>query len=403
MNPRLIQIPSQSPPSASGPFALHGLATTSAAASIIPRPPELGRRDWAIFLLHTAAEVEHALLVQYLFAAYSIKTQPIPGPPPNASTSSWSRAIVKIAKEEMGHLLSLQNLLRFVGAPINLEREDFPMRTLFYPFAFTLERFTKDSLSKYLFAEMPEDAVPTTILTPEERAEIEDRARRAAGISGGTFLNHVGTLYRTLDAVFRDPQLDGFRPARFPFQARAEIPWILTDGTAVPAGQMPTGVKLFRITSRQDAIDALSAIARQGEAASGNPELMKSHFGGFLKIYREFPNDFVPSWPVANNPNTNRTQPTAGTITNDETFLWAQLFNLRYRILLTLISHSVLIRTTLPGQPDDVNPLNNLLVNWVYEEMSGAGGCQRTWRNCRWPTPSASRPALRSSFPTRST
>jgi hypothetical protein len=35
--------------------------------------PRLAPGDEVIFLLHTAAEVEHALLVQYLYAGWSLK------------------------------------------------------------------------------------------------------------------------------------------------------------------------------------------------------------------------------------------------------------------------------------------------------------------------------------------
>ena len=36
------------------------------------RPPELSWHDTAVYLLHVAAEIEHALMVQYLYAAYSV-------------------------------------------------------------------------------------------------------------------------------------------------------------------------------------------------------------------------------------------------------------------------------------------------------------------------------------------
>src|SRR3954470_978533 len=43
------------------------------AADALPvHEPPLPPHDEAIFLLHTAAEIEHALLVQYLYAAFSL-------------------------------------------------------------------------------------------------------------------------------------------------------------------------------------------------------------------------------------------------------------------------------------------------------------------------------------------
>jgi hypothetical protein len=55
----------------------------------------------------------------------------------------------------MGHFAAVQNLLRFIGAPLNLEREDFPFRIDLYPFRFRLEPFSQRSLARYLAAEMP--------------------------------------------------------------------------------------------------------------------------------------------------------------------------------------------------------------------------------------------------------
>jgi hypothetical protein len=84
------------------------------------KPDELTWWDWTVFLLHTAAEIEHALMVQYLYAAWSLADGGFPGPapPPDAGTlvKRWQRTLVGIA-EEMAHLLTVQNLLRFVGGP----------------------------------------------------------------------------------------------------------------------------------------------------------------------------------------------------------------------------------------------------------------------------------------------
>jgi hypothetical protein len=94
--------------------ATGGLRTplTSIPADIrFTKPDELTWWDWTVFLLHTAAEVEHALMVQYLYAAYSLGEAPFQGP--NVPTSaqglvaSWRGTIVSVAREEMGHLITL--------------------------------------------------------------------------------------------------------------------------------------------------------------------------------------------------------------------------------------------------------------------------------------------------------
>src|SRR5215203_321027 len=163
------------------------------------KPDELTWWDWTVFLLHTAAEIEHALMVQYLYAAYSLEKANFQGPnvPPDARTlvNRWRETIVGIAREEMGHLITVQNLLRFIGGTLNFEREDFPFRTL-YPFRFQLEPLTKDSLAKYVAAEMPEH--------PGESYELMwEIVKRATGSAGGLNVNRVGPLYAELGTIFR--------------------------------------------------------------------------------------------------------------------------------------------------------------------------------------------------------
>src|SRR5438477_7366657 len=105
--------------------------------------PPLPPRDEVIFLLHIAAEVEHALMVQYLYAAYSLKPAAQVPEDKQAMAKAWRKTLLGIAREEMGHLITVQNLLRLIGAPITLEREDYPFRGDLYPFHFRLEPLSR--------------------------------------------------------------------------------------------------------------------------------------------------------------------------------------------------------------------------------------------------------------------
>ena len=146
--------------------------------SPIGHHPRLTDRDETIFLLHIAAEIEHALLVQYLYAMYSLKSDDeLSDAQQRTQVSAWREILVQIAREEMGHLVTVQNLLRLLGGPLNLEREDFPFRSGLYPFHFRLEPLTKNSLSKYVFAEMPAD-LPSTPENEEIRRAGERGQRR---------------------------------------------------------------------------------------------------------------------------------------------------------------------------------------------------------------------------------
>jgi len=80
----------------------------AAPAQPLEKPNELSWWDWAVFLLHTVAEIEHALMVQYLYAAYSLSdhptvsdhpTGPVPTNPATV-TAGWRNTIITIARED---------------------------------------------------------------------------------------------------------------------------------------------------------------------------------------------------------------------------------------------------------------------------------------------------------------
>jgi len=365
--------------SMAGPLASEGQQTR-------PRPRDFSPRQWLIYLLHEAAEIEHALMVQYLYAMFSLNDNasgPSAADPATTVTASdWGSIIRGIAVEEMGHLLTVQNALRFVGGPMSFARGDFPLPTEVYPFPFELEALTKDVLAKYVYAEMPAGDIDPAFSPPEEIDEIKTRAQAASGGSGG-FSNHVGILYASIldtlqDPVFADPAKNGFPKDSEPFEAVFNVGWSRLQGNQSIATQPVKlkGARLLTITSLPELVAALDFIARQGEA-SDTTSLRQSHFGRFLDIYRAFPDSGAAGWntppsqPVASNPFT-APQPNTTTITNPETLLWARLFDLRYRMLLALLAHTTAIpRVANPG--DTVaSPAVKALVARIFQVMSQA-------------------------------
>src|SRR5215831_5952016 len=109
--------------------------------------------DKARILLETAAEVEHALLVQYLYAAFSLKSsQEVSDPAQQSALRDWPEVLLLIARQEMGHLMTAQNLLLAIRLRPNLEREDFPPRKDLYPFKLHLEPL---SVASAMMSSMP--------------------------------------------------------------------------------------------------------------------------------------------------------------------------------------------------------------------------------------------------------
>jgi hypothetical protein len=367
---------------------------TPAGSEIVLDPP-LAPRDEAVFLLHVAAEIEHTLLVQYLYAAFSLRLDGDfgPGAPPNAAvlTNSWFNAIFQTAQEEMGHLMTVQNILRFIGGPLTLEREDFPFRSDVYPFHFRLQPLARNSLAKYVAAERPDNLV---LPADEQKALDELLARVHQG--NRESINRVGRVYDRLLKVTSSLTPDQFRPDLSDFQGTA-VDWAGQEpetlvqrnatGEIVSVGE---GVLVFQVKSAKDLRDALTAVAIQGEGGGADSATsLHSHFRRFFNIYLDanFPDELVvpmawhPDRPVAVNPNTTIAPPNPdalypeekdeekelakGRITNTQTRLWAQLFNTRYRILLFCIGHSLRVPAKEPNR--------NQLIVWAFAEMQNVG------------------------------
>jgi len=352
----------------------------------------LAPRDDAIFLLHIAAEIEHALMCQYLYAMMTLDAAAGGAPAPDVT--SWRQIILGVAKEEMGHFLTVQNLLRLIGGPLNFERQDTPFRSKFYPFDLSLEPLTIStpsevreaaalppqerwtgigSLNRYIAAEMP----ALDLIRPEDREEVASLVTEA-----GSF-NRVGPLYSRLIDLFSAPTAD--RPDRLKdedfqmgvsgYQGGANE-WGLTSAAA---GAERFDILVPEVRSREQAVKALREIAEQGEAPlSDDPAKPLSHFRKFFQIYREYAAwaqqepQWRPHFPVPANPTTSHDAADNGSnaITNPSARDWADLFNLTYRHLLVMLQHYL----SLDGTITENEPKRVFLARAAIGEMISLSG-----------------------------
>ena len=61
-------------------------------------------RDTAIYLLNIGAQIEHLLMVQYLYAGYSLGG-PHLNDSQNRTVAPWHKTVLAIAREEMAQLV----------------------------------------------------------------------------------------------------------------------------------------------------------------------------------------------------------------------------------------------------------------------------------------------------------
>ncbi len=385
--PEVLVVPAPS-------FKEETLITTLDLAQL-PLRFELERnpRDEAALLLTVAAEVEHALMVQYLYAAYSVRDDQENNALRGRVRGIYQR-LAQLAREEMGHLMTVQNLLHLIGAPLNFEREDSPFESQLYPFRFKLEPLSLHSLAKYVTAERP--ATKPEELDPQTWQRLQDIARIARRANDGRPIQHVGAIYTRLLELFGDGERGlqdrDFQTDRSALQATWEDWGYDQDLSADESRRVHVDsfASSNPTTLRQNAVKALEIIANQGE---GYGSMIDSHFERFLQLYDDFLQlkqegvQFV--WPVATNPSTTPPRSSErgdnqleesiraafeqrGYIENDRTRSWGHLFNFRYRLLLAFLIHFLRItgsRYLDVGEDKGDRTPRGLLLLWAFDEM----------------------------------
>jgi hypothetical protein len=143
-----------------------------------------------IRLLKEGAEIEQDLMVQYLYAAYSIKptyAKLVGDPVPNAT--SFMGVII----QEMQHLGGVNRLLVELDAKPVLTRQDFPYESDIYPFKFETAPLSSVSLAKYTFVEADQTRLGHVRSVSNDSVRLFDKMRTTLG--GSIEANHVGELY----------------------------------------------------------------------------------------------------------------------------------------------------------------------------------------------------------------
>lgn len=352
-------------------------ATEEKQSGNLGKGGQLSWRDHLLMMLQIDVGLEHALMVQYLYAAYSLGGEQVP-PDKRDMVRRWQQTFLSIAKEEMGHLLTVQNIITCMGGSLYLDRQDYPWEHDYHPFPFELEPLTLQSLAKYVYAEAPVGWKAPSVGTeevPEKVPEWDDICKQAfrARPEGERppEVQSVAVLFTRMLAIVRDSYLISdadFFPETFSQQANWDT-WACNQGNvsgedapdhlrgdkAPP--QKPTlsttaDVLVIPVATRDDVIAALEKVASQGEAPHAHKET--SHFHRFYTIYQEFTvhfpegSDARPARELPVNPTTFKPLPReSGDTTRRSTYIdnpvarqWAKLFNMRYRLLLTYLTHS---------------------------------------------------------------
>jgi hypothetical protein len=297
-------------------------------------------REELTYALHEAAELEHGLLIQYLFAGLSLKKhldEDISGEQQEL-IRKWEEQILTVAREEMVHLGLVCNMLSAIGAAPHFSRPNFPQEaTKYYPFSFTLSRFSDESLYRFIRFELPkgEKPPPPPQMRDSMLKSIDSRMLAVLfNVSPDPLeYEYVGELYRKVREGFdKIPEEKLFIG---PKAGQEEEKW-------------SERISVSRVINRRTANKAIDLIIDSGEGSPGHRK--GSHYDTFMKMRTELNEqlkhqpDFDPSRLVVPNPRTqkfHRDAPTThGTtfIENESSRSVAKLFNECYEIALLMLS-----------------------------------------------------------------
>jgi CDGSH-type Zn-finger protein/truncated hemoglobin YjbI/ferredoxin len=300
-------------------------------------PPEapfvIEHREALIYMLCQAAELEHGIMCQYLFAAFSLKQSTDEGlsDAELEAVTRWRRVVSHVATEEMLHLALVHNLLSAIGAAPHFARPNFPAPAHHYPpgVNLTLVPFGEPALRHFIFLERPEG------MELKGSAEIDVPVEEAVPLMAeGDIVPElqdfatVGHLYRSIE--------NGIAHLAEKFGERGLF-------VGPPRAQATSAnfhwPELVAVTGVESAQQAIDTILEQGEGARG--DWQHAHFGQFVEILDEYRQlrranpAFDPARPVLFATVRSGERGEGIPLIGDEmTARCTDLFNVGYEILL---------------------------------------------------------------------
>lgn len=149
-----------------------------------------------IRLLHEASEIEHALMLQYLYASFSIKPKYME----IAGSAFGQASLIRIAVEEMQHLGIVSKFLSELGGAPHLLSQDFPYFQDIYPFPLNLEPLSRNTVAKYTYVE-----ASANIINDPHPEDDEFVLELLSVIGPGTRPNQLGSLYSRILEIITTP------------------------------------------------------------------------------------------------------------------------------------------------------------------------------------------------------
>lgn len=358
--------------------------TVSSVPTIVPATQRTDRgittRSELVPALRHAAMIELAVMLQYLYAAFSIPTygagleyvrrgewtfeqlRLVCGDGGETLDKEMRSSLLTVAREEMIHFLLVNNIIMAVGEPFHVPSIDFGTinNQVLVPLDFSLEPLSIGSVARFIAIEQPEGLIGEV-----RREDIMSSGSREENHPYSSLSELYGNIREGLQRVPNLFMVDkGRGGGEHHIFLRESINAVHPDYQ-------------LEVDDLASALFAIDVVTEQGEGnvlTSVTPE-EESHFVTFLRIsdllmaeqrkgVRPRRAPWSPAYPVVRNPTLYKGNPTEELVTDPDAREVLQLFNRSYFMMLQLMLQHF-------GQCPDASLRRSELMNMAIEVMTG--------------------------------
>ncbi|MDT0446284.1 ferritin-like domain-containing protein [Streptomyces johnsoniae] len=345
-----------------------------------PRVPAITTREQLAEALRQAATIELAVMLQYLYALWSIPTYSaglahvergtwtpaqlrlLCGEGPHSTAGGLRETLQHVAREEMIHFLVVNNIIMATGQPFHLPEIDFSTvnHHLPVPLDLSLEAFGRGSLQRFIALEQPH-ALVRDIASPGGRTASPPR-------DGSYPYGSLSELYAAIREGLRT--IDGL--------------FLVEPGRGGGEHHLFLGESLnythpdyqLEVDDVPSALFAIDFVTEQGEGGVlDSPTPSDSHFDVFLRIEEALAGEYVlgpggrrmpwePAHPVLRNPTLRSGDAAGDPVTDEEARAVADLFNRAYALMAQLMAQHF-------GLTPDKSLRRSRLMNASLDIMTG--------------------------------
>jgi Ferritin-like len=343
-------------------------------------PARITSREELDAALRMAATIELSVMLQYLYAMWSLPTHTaarqlvrdgrwserqlilVCGDGPETLDGGIRATLLGVAREEMIHFLVINNIIVATGQPFHIPAIDFTTLNseIDVPLDMCLERFSLPALGRFVELERPSDPVRDV------------RRTGGPGTASG-----AGTRYGSLSELYASIRA-----------ALVEIPGVLMVDAGRGGGEhhlfmrRSTDVRhpdyQLEVDSLSSALFAIDFVTEHGEGnvlapIEGIDE--NSHFETFVELFDVMRGEFVPgpggrpvpwepAYPVTRNPTLDPARPHGDLITDPHAREVVELFNRSYTLTMRMMAQHF-------GESPDASLRRSKLMNASLDLMVG--------------------------------